>query len=547
MALFCRVSGGIFNKSVDVGADLIGKVENDLKEESARNPVTIANYVGDNVGKVVGVGSDLFSSCAESTCAALILIVATEPLIFINGKINSNILAYPFLIQAAGLGGSLLTSFFGSFILKVTTIRRISGALNLQMLLSILFTLAISVAPVYMLPTEWKIPSNILEPNGETKTVNRWYAFIATALGNVSSLLIAGSINYSISYFFPPVKEMAVACTSGPAINIIYGLALGYKSTIVPVIFLAVTILASINLLGLLGVALSAIAMLSTISIDIAVDTFGPIVENANGIAYMSRLDYAVTDLTEALNDAGSNSASVGKGYTVGSNALVGLCIYAAFITVSSHNEEHRIEEINLTDPWIFGSLLVGAMLPFALSALTMKSVGVASQDMVDSVRKHFKNSNDIKDEDGAYYRNCIILSTRQSLKEMILPSLLVLITPLFVGIVFHPVLLAGLIPGALLSGVQLAFSMTNSGSAWKSCKTFIGGENYKNSEGVSKTKGSEEYEAAVIGDVVGDPLKGTSGPALSVMVKLMAVVSMVFIGGFAQTSWLAKPLKIEV
>ena len=543
MALFGRVGGGIYTKAADVGADLVGKVENNLNEDSPRNPATIADNVGDNVGDVAGMGSDLFGSFAESTCAALVLIASTPDIIFHNEKLNLNTLAFPLMISAVGIIGCLLTSIFGIYLYKVNTFKRIQTALNLQLYMSTILTLILLVPTIFLLPSKWNYVSN-----GGIKTVAKnWYAFVAPAMGCVSGLLIGISTDYYTSYYHNPVKEMAISCTSGPAINVIYGLALGYLSTIIPVLLIALTILISLNLLGMFGVALAAIGMLSTLAVGLAIDTYGPISDNAGGIAEMTQIGEDIREITDALDAAGNTTAAVGKGFAIGSAAFVSLALYGAFITrAQNETNKNRIKNIEVTDPWIFAMLLVGAMLPYAFSALTMKSVGAAAQEMVEEVRRQFQDEKIISGEKEPDYETCIKVSTNASLKEMILPGLLVILTPLFFGILFHPVLVAGLLPGALLSGVQLAISMSNTGGAWDNCKKFIESGHYVNAHGECKSKGCEEHKAAIIGDTIGDPLKDTSGPSINILIKLMAIISLVFAGGFDHTAWLAKPLGIQ-
>ena len=541
MALFGRVGGGIYTKAADVGADLVGKVENDLNEDSPRNPATIADNVGDNVGDVAGMGSDLFGSFAESTCASLVLISSTYDLMYHDNKSNENFLAFPLMLSAAGIAGCFLTSVFGIFIYKVNTMDRIRKALNIQLLLSTFLSLAIMAPTLLMLPKTWKFYNNDKE-----KTGRNYYCFITAAMGSISGLIIGFSTDYYTSNSQTPVKEMARACTSGPAINVIYGLALGYMSTIIPVFMIALTILVSISLLGMLGVSLAAIGMLSNLSIGLAIDAYGPISDNAGGIAEMSQIGENVRNITDALDAAGNTTAAVGKGFAIGSAALVSLALYGAFISRAKSGEKHPVTSIEVTDNWIFAMLLIGAMLPYAFSAMTMKSVGSAAQEMVEEVRRQFQDEKIVNGEKDPDYERCIQVSTNASLKEMIAPGLLVILTPIFFGILFHPVLVAGLLPGALLSGVQLAISMSNTGGAWDNCKKFIEGPDYVNANGEKKSKGSEEHKAAVIGDTIGDPLKDTSGPSLNILIKLMAVISLVFAAGFDQTSFLAKWLKIQ-
>ena len=546
MALFGRVGGGIYTKAADVGADLVGKVENDLNEDSPRNPATIADNVGDNVGDIAGMGSDLFGSFAESTCACLVLIASTPGLIIPDGiNFDTNVLAYPLMISAAGIVGCFFTSVFGIHIYKVNSFPRIQRALNIQLLLSTILTLGLCVGCTFILPEKWAL--NKADQHIGNEDASRWFAFIAVSMGLISGFLIGISTDYYTSFAHKPVREMAVACTSGAAINVIYGLALGYVSCIIPVILIAITILVSINLLGMLGVALAAIGMLSTLAVGLAIDAYGPISDNAGGIAEMSELGSNIRDITDALDAAGNTTAAVGKGFAIGSAALVALALYGAFITRASNSQnKNPIFSIELNDPWIFCSLLIGAMLPYAFSAMTMKSVGFAAQEMVLEVRRQFEDGEIIAGRREPDYERCIKVSTKASIKEMIAPGLLVILTPIFFGILFHPVMVAGLLPGTLVSGVQLAISMSNTGGAWDNCKKFIESGEYINANGEPKKKGSDEHKAAVIGDTIGDPLKDTSGPSLNILIKLMAIISLVFAGGFDNTSFLAKPFKIQ-
>ena len=534
MALFGRVGGGIYTKAADVGADLVGKVEEGLDEDSPRNPATIADNVGDNVGDIAGMGSDLFGSFAEATCASLVLMATTQDLIN-----RPDSLYFPLLITAGGIAACWLTSVIGIFIYKVDAFEKIARSLNLQLLLSTVFTLLLLILTVYSLPYKWKI-------NKYGDEATRWYAFACTTMGLVSGFIIGVSTDYYTSHAYSPVRDMAESCTSGAAINIIYGLSLGYLSTIIPVILIAVTAIVSITLLGMLGVALAAIGMLSTLAIGLAIDAYGPISDNAGGIAEMTELGEEVRAITDALDAAGNTTAAVGKGFAIGSAALVSLSLYGAFITrASASSNKNPVKSIEVTNPWIFGSLLIGAMLPYAFSAMTMKSVGKAAQEMVEEVRRQFRDeavrNGDIEPD----YQRCIQVSTNASLKEMILPGLLVILTPLVLGIFIHPILVAGLLPGALLSGVQLAISMSNTGGAWDNCKKYIESGSYFNAHGEFKGKNSDEHKAAVIGDTVGDPLKDTSGPSLNILIKLMAIISLVFAGGFDQTAFLGKYLGI--
>ena len=534
MALFGRVGGGIYTKAADVGADLVGKVEENLAEDSPNNPATIADNVGDNVGDIAGMGADLFGSFSESTCAALVVIGNTSDL-----SHNPSTFFFPLMISALGIFACFVTSIYGISGYRVNHVDKIEKSLKIQLLLSTLLVfVAIFFLTMFSLPHSW---------NQSGIHARWWYAWVTTSMGLVSGFLIGISTDYYTSKAHGPVREMASVCSKGPSINIIYGLALGYLSTIVPVILLALTILISIKLLGMLGVALAAIGMLSTLSIGLAIDAYGPISDNAGGIAEMSEMKPEVRELTDALDAAGNTTAAIGKGFAIGSAALVSLALYGAFITRGKASSVNRIKNIEITDPWIFSSMLIGAMLPYAFSALTMKSVGMAAQEMVAEVRRQFQDPDIKNGKKKPDYERCIAVSTKASLKEMILPGILVIGTPIVFGVLFHPLLVAGLLPGALLSGVQLAISMSNSGGAWDNTKKLIeSGTFIVDPSKPALKKHSDEHKAAVIGDTVGDPLKDTSGPSLNILVKLMAIISLVFAEGFAHTSLLSRVLGIN-
>ena len=532
MALFGRVGGGIFTKAADVGADLVGKVEQGLNEDSPTNPATIADNVGDNVGDIAGMGSDLFGSFAESTCAALVLMASTPALA------HEKYLLFPLLISAVGILACFITSIYGIYFYKVDEIAKIELALKLQLLIStILVLIGLFFISFHFLPRTWE---------QFDQTCHWWFVVVCTGLGLVGGFFIGLSTDYYTSSAHQPVQEMASACASGPAINVIYGLSLGYLSTIVPIIILSLTVLVSVRLLGMFGVALAAIGMLSTLAVCLAIDVYGPISDNAGGIAEMSQLGEDVRTLTDALDAAGNTTAAIGKGFAIGSAALVALALYGAFITRAKQSKVNPIMNIEINDPWIFCSLLIGAMLPYAFSALTMKSVGSAAQEMVNEVREQFKNPKIRSGEQEPDYEKCIKVSTSASLREMVLPGLLVILTPIFLGVFFHPLLVAGLLPGALLSGVQLAISMSNSGGAWDNTKKLIETGTFTGPDGKKMGKRSEEHNAAVIGDTIGDPLKDTAGPSLNILIKLMAIISLVFAGGFAHTAFFASWLDIN-
>ncbi len=533
MALFGRIGGGIFTKAADIGADLVGKIEMGLAEDSPDNPATIADNVGDNVGDIAGMGSDLFGSFAEASCATLVLLANIQSLI--NDPV---ILFLPLLIFSAGIYASLITSIFSINFHKVDQGFKISKSLNFQLYLSTILTLIFSIGSIFILPTEWTQGHK-----HEEKQVNNYLVWICSSAGLVAGLLIGISTDYYTNYHYKPVRQLSISCSSGSALNIIQGLALGYFSTAIPVILISMTILLSVTLLNWLGVALAAVGMLSTLPIGLSIDCFGPIADNAGGISEMAGLGTIVRRRTDELDAAGNTTAAIGKGFAIGSASLVSLALYGAFLARNSNNSEMNLNDIKINNPWIISMFLFGAMIPYVFSAMTMNSVGIAASKIIEEILRQFKTRTKDQEPD---YQSCVRICTKSSLTEMIAPGLLVILTPLFFGIFFHPLLVAGILPGVLVSGVQLAISMSNSGGAWDNCKKYIESGFFMNDKGEPKGKGSSEHTAAVVGDTVGDPLKDTSGPSLNILIKLMAVVSLVFAGGFTETSFFANFLKIK-
>lgn len=517
VALFGRVGGGIYTKAADVGADLVGKVEKGIPEDDPRNPATIADNVGDNVGDIAGMGADLFGSAAEATCAALV-IGATSTLAG-----NMDALLYPVLISAFGIPASLITTFFARVKDDNTNVERV---LKLQLWIS---TLLVAVI-MYFVTKYMMIESFTIQIAGQETLVTRWDVYICLLLGLFSGMLIGVITEFYTSHSYSPVRRISDSSETGAATNIIYGLALGYHSSMIPVILLAITIVASSMLAGMYGIAIAAIGMISTIAIGLTIDAYGPVSDNAGGIAEMAELGSEVRDRTDKLDSAGNTTAAVGKGFAIGSAALTSLALFAAFITRASHSFDvigKPLGEIKLLDPFVFGGLLFGAMLPFIFSALTMKSVGDAAKDMVEEVRRQFKEKPGLMEgKEKPDYKKCVDISTSASLREMILPGILVLTTPILVGFGFGVQTLAGVLAGALVSGVVLAISSANSGGAWDNAKKYIEADG---------KKGSDQHKAAVVGDTVGDPFKDTSGPAINILIKLMAITSLVFVEFFVQ------------
>ncbi|HMV45242.1 MAG TPA: sodium-translocating pyrophosphatase [Leptospiraceae bacterium] len=507
VALFGRVGGGIYTKAADVGADLVGKVEKGIPEDDPRNPATIADNVGDNVGDIAGMGADLFGSAAEATCAALVIGATATAL---SG--NTNALLYPVLISAFGIPACLITSFFA----RVKEGGSVEGALKGQLWIST-FIVAIIM---YFVTDRLMVDS--FEIAG--KTITKMNVYSSLVLGLFSGMFIGVITEYFTSHSYKPVREVADSCNTGAATNIIYGLALGYKSSVLPVVLLVITIVGSNVLAGMYGIAIAALGMISTIAIGLTIDAYGPVSDNAGGIAEMAELGKEVRNRTDTLDAAGNTTAAVGKGFAIGSAALTSLALFAAFIT-RSRLQDSTIGNIELLDPLVFGGLLFGAMLPFIFSAFTMKSVGDAAKDMVEEVRRQFREIPGLMEgKNKPDYKKCVDISTTAALREMIAPGLLVILSPLVVGYLFGIKCLAGMLAGALVSGVVLAISSANSGGAWDNAKKYI--------EAAGK-KGTDLHKAAVVGDTVGDPFKDTSGPAINILIKLMAIISLVFVEFF--------------
>lgn len=503
VALFGRVGGGIYTKAADVGADLVGKVEKGIPEDDPRNPATIADNVGDNVGDIAGMGADLFGSAAEATCAALVIGATAAAL-----ADNTAALLYPVLISAFGIPASLVTTFFA----RLKEDGNVETVLKMQLWISTFI-----VAGLMYFVTDYFMVDRFVIDGLE---ITKWDVYISLLLGLFGGMLIGWITEIYTSHTYKPVREVVESCETGAATNIIYGLALGYKSSVIPVVILVVSIVVSSIVAGMYGIAIAAIGMISTIAIGLTIDAYGPVSDNAGGIAEMAELGKEVRDRTDTLDAAGNTTAAVGKGFAIGSAALTSLALFAAFIT-RARAEDDALRNIELLDPWVFGGLLFGAMLPFVFSAMTMKSVGKAALDMVVEVRRQFKEIPGLMEGTAKpEYDKCVDISTKASLREMIAPGLLVLLSPILVGYLFGVKSLAGMLAGALVSGVVLAISSANSGGAWDNAKKYI--------EKIGK-KGTDLHKAAVVGDTVGDPFKDTSGPAINILIKLMAITSLVF------------------
>jgi K(+)-stimulated pyrophosphate-energized sodium pump len=513
VALFGRVGGGIYTKAADVGADLVGKVEAGIPEDDPRNPAVIADNVGDNVGDIAGMGADLFGSVAESTCAALVIGAAGYG---VAGGNNLNVLLFPMLVNGVGIVASILALPF----IRATSEDKVEAALKNALIISTIIMLA-ALYPITM----WAFGGTTFAVSGVT--VTGMGVFVALAAGLVAGLLIGLVTEFYTSHRYKPVREVADASKTGSATNIIYGLALGYNSAVIPMLLIAISVVIGYVFAGMYGIALTAIGMLGTIAVGLTIDAYGPTSDNAGGIAEMAEMGKDIRKRTDALDAAGNTTAAIGKGFAIGSAALTSLALTSAFIT-RAEGALGKDLSLELTNPHVLAGLLVGAALPFAFSAMTMKSVGKAAFAMIEEVRRQFRTIPGLMEGKArAEYAKCVDISTQASIREMIAPGLLVIISPLAVGFLFGVQMLAGLLIGSLIVGVMLAISMANSGGAWDNAKKYI-------ETGVLGGKGSDTHKAAVVGDTVGDPFKDTSGPALNILIKLMAIISLVFAAAFA-------------
>ncbi len=505
IALFARVGGGIFTKAADVGADLVGKVEAGIPEDDPRNPAVIADNVGDNVGDVAGMGADLFESYVGSIIAAIALAAAAVS--SIPGQDwKSDVALLPLLLAAFGIAASIL----GTFVVRSG--ERASFGDLLWALRRGIFTSAILVVGFAAIAVVWLDLDGLIGP-----TVSDFDIFWAIVAGLGAGVIIGLVTEYYTSYDYAPTKGVAESAQTGSATTMISGIATGMQSTVVPVLIIAGAILAAFELAGFYGVALAGVGMLSTLGITLATDAYGPVADNAGGIAEQAQLAPEVRQRTDALDALGNTTAATGKGFAIGSAGLTSLALLAAYAQAAD------LDKINLLTHTTLSGLLIGAMLPFLFSAMTMRAVGRAAFSIVNEVRRQFREIPGIMDGTGRpEYAKCVEISTTGALKEMIIPGIMAVAAPLAVGFVLGEEALGGLLIGAVGAGFVLAITMANAGGAWDNAKKYIELGNYGG-------KGSDTHKAAVEGDVVGDPFKDTSGPSLNILLKLMAIVSLVF------------------
>ena len=503
IALFARVGGGIFTKAADVGSDIVGKVEVGIPEDDPRNPATIADNVGDNVGDVAGMGADLFESYSSSIIATIAIAAAVAAA---GSSDFAPKIVLPFLIASMGI----ISSILGTFLVRTggdASMSKLLWALRRGIYFASILVIGLSYAVIHMLGLE----------DG-----NR--IFMAIVTGLIAGNVIGFATEFYTSYEYFPTKRIAEASQTGAGTTIITGFATGMMSTLVPVASVVAAILISYWAADLYGVAIAAVGMLSTLGITLATDAYGPVADNAGGIAEQSHLDPEVRERTDALDSLGNTTAATGKGFAIGSAALTSLALLAAYaLTIEELNPDGGKVVFNVLDPNVLVGLFIGALLPFVFSALTMQAVGTAAYAIVNEVRRQFREIPGIMEGTGRPdYARCVDISTQGSLRAMILPGTMAVVAPIAMGFILGPEPLGGMLIGAITAGFLLAVTMANAGGAWDNAKKYIEAGNFGG-------KGSETHKAAVVGDTVGDPFKDTSGPSLNILIKLMSVVALVF------------------
>jgi K(+)-stimulated pyrophosphate-energized sodium pump len=508
IALFSRVGGGIYTKAADVGADLVGKVEAGIPEDDVRNPATIADNVGDNVGDVAGMGADLFGSYVATILATMVLgqeIAVKDTL----GGLS------PILLPMVICGLGLVFSIVSTFLVRIKDDKSsVQTALNIGNWSSIILTVIASYFAVM-----WILPDGLLRLR--TTSFTKYDVFYAIVVGTIVGAIMSYVTEYFTAMGKKPVLSIVRQSSTGHATNIIGGLAVGMKSTVIPILTLAAGIMVSYYFAGLYGVAIAAAGMMSTTAMQLAIDAFGPIADNAGGIAEMSQLPAEVRERTDILDAVGNTTAATGKGFAIASAALTALALFAAFVGIAG------IDRIDIYKANVLGGLFVGGMIPFIFSALCIQAVGKAAMDMVQEVRRQFREIPGIMEYKAQpEYEKCVAISTKASIREMMLPGAIALITPVIVGFIFGPEVLGGLLAGVTVSGVLMGIFQNNAGGAWDNAKKSF--EKGVEINGEMFYKKSEPHKASVTGDTVGDPFKDTSGPSMNILIKLMSIVSLI-------------------
>ena len=511
IALFARVGGGIYTKAADVGGDLVGKVEAGIPEDDPRNPATIADNVGDNVGDVAGMGADLFESyCGAIISTAIIgysMLPAASSFADEAAKASAltSLILYPVMLAAVGI----IASFLGTFRVKADDESKLSSALFGGLIAASLFLVIGAAAVTAVLGPKPAIDT------AATETFSQWSVYVCVLIGLFAGVLIGKVTEYYTSEKMAPAQTIAKQSETGAATNIIHGLATGMASTWIPTIVLALAIYFCNDLAGMYGICVAAVGMLSTLGISLGVDAYGPVADNAGGIAEMSHQDPAVRQRTDALDATGNTTAAIGKGFAIGSAALTALALFSAYKVTAK-------TELGLDDANVVMGLLIGAMLPFLFSSMAMKAVGKAANAMVEEVRRQFREIPGIMEGTGKPdYARCVEISTQGALREMIAPGLLAVLAPVAMGMIFGKAAVGGMLAGATAAGVMMALFMANAGGAWDNAKKYI-------ESGHLGGKGSDCHKAAVTGDTVGDPFKDTAGPSINILMKLMTIAALI-------------------